>query len=284
MSFSLLRIGILFFFSAFFFTSSALAQKKEVDHEDILHPKPLPPSHLRLVIGVEGGINYNSFSETINAPADYSYQVLGQGSKIAPYGKVFLDYGFTENFGLVLKAFYDDKSFGNKGGGNLPCTIHDQTTGDTTTIMSAVNLEYSVSLPYFGATVAARYSILPEWFLSLGPTFQFGPDSAKGTATFMSTDTTGGSGGCFFNYGSAEQSKTLTVRYARKSFSTRIGAELASGYKIGLSPGIALVPTVSFQYFFTNILDRDANPDGSQNASGGNLFSIQGGIGLLFTL
>ena len=266
--------------------------------EDVLRPRGSNSSNARrgssssssstpIIFGIEAGLNYNMFSQTMSGLLqDSPYSMYQSGTGISPLIGVFLDVEVAKNFGLQFKIAYDQKNFGRTGNGIIDCQI---VGGSVTQV--PVTTEYTNKITYFDITPQLRWNITPELVLLVGPTAHFQLGGASSTTTYTIPE----SEQCFFRLGTANQSKTLTTTTdSNKVTSPRFGAQIDLGYKFPLTPSISLVPKIGYQYMFTPVNDDTSFMDDSRFLSTGaapvvnvtdrTLHSLQFTLGLWFQL
>jgi hypothetical protein len=266
--------------------------------EDVLRPRGSNSSNARrgssssssstpMIFGIEAGLNYNMFSQTMSGLLQNSPYIMYQsGTGISPLIKFFLDVEVANNFGLQFKIAYDQKSFGRTGNGIIDC----QVLGGAVTQVP-VTTEYTDKITYFDITPQLRWNITPELVLLVGPTAHFQSGSTSSTSTFTIPE----SEQCFFKFGTANQSKTLTSTTDSSNVtSPRFGAQIDLGYKFPLTTSISLVPKIGYQYMFTPVNDDTSFMDDSRFISTGaapvvkitdrTLHSLQFTLGLWFQL
>ncbi len=241
---------------------TALAQD-----EDVLRPRGSNSSNARrgsssssssstpIIFGIEGGINYNMFSQTLAwaiPVANSNVALYESGSGISPLFGAFVDFGVTQNLGIQVKLAYDQKKFGNSKSAIRDCQIEDPITGIISLTDANVTGEYSQTMTYIDITPQLRWNVTPELFFLVGPTAHFQLDN--GSATF--TETISSDGQCFYSPNTPQQSKTISA--STDSLATnapRIGMQLDLGYKLALSPSVYLVPKIGYQYMFTKLAE-----------------------------
>lgn len=240
-----------------------------------------------IMLGIEGGINYNMFSQTLTGLVpDSRLGVFESGSGISPFFGAFIDIGVSHNLGIQVKLAYDQKKFDNSKGGLIDCPEVGTAKIDSARVTS----EYINTISYIDFTPQLRWNVTPEFFILVGPTihFQIGNGSQTNSLTISSEDS------CYFNYGLPNQTKKL--EFSSDSIGTnktRVGAQIDIGYKFSLSPSVFLVPKVGFQYMFTKLASDEAGVDDSKQYTTGivpitatdkMLHSLQFSLGLWFQL
>jgi hypothetical protein len=244
-----------------------------------------------IMLGIEAGINYNMFSQTITGLVpDSRFAVFGSGKGISPLVGAFIDVGLTHNLGLQVKLAYDQKKFGNTKDAIRDCRVTDPIFGTTSVVDAQITGEYTNTITYIDLTPQLRWNITPEFFLLVGPTVHF----KTGNASQTFTETISSQGDCFYNIGTPQQSKQLTISSDSVSVnSPRFGAQIDVGYKFILSPSVFLVPKAGFQYMFTRLVDDENGFDDSKALTLGIvpisltdrlLHSLQFSLGLWFQL
>ncbi|MBI3260284.1 MAG: outer membrane beta-barrel protein [Ignavibacteriae bacterium] len=251
-----------------------------------------------IMLGIEGGINYNMFSQTMSGIVPNSrFAVFESGSGVSPFIGAFVDIGLAHNLGLQIKLAYDQKNFSNTKDAIRTCQYIDPILGPQVTNANVTG-EFTNSITYIDITPQLRWNITPEFFILVGPTAHIKIGSASQTFT----ETISSDGACFYNFGLPTQSKTFQVSSDSVAVtSTRFGAQIDVGYKIPLSPSIFLVPKAGIQYMFTKLAEDEAAIDDSKAVSDPNsptgytglvpftandkmLHSLQFSLGLWFQL
>ncbi len=271
--------------------------------EDVLRPKGSNSSNARrgssssssstpIIFGIEAGLNFNMFSQTMSGLVPDSRFALNQsGTGISPFLGVFMDFEVSRNLGVQIKLAYDQKKFGNSKDAIRDCGVVDQLTGITTVVDANITGEYTNTISYIDLTPQLRWNITPELVFLIGPTAHFQLGNGSGTYT----ETVSSDGQCFYNPGTPQQSKTITATVdSLNANAPRFGIQLDLGYKFPLSNSISLVPKVGYQYLFTKISDGGTFQDDSKflstgvapivNISNAVLNSLQFTLGLWFQL
>ncbi len=271
--------------------------------EDVLRPRGSNSSNARrgssssssstpIIFGIEAGVNYNMFSQTMSGLVPDSRFALNQsGSGISPFVGAFVDIEVARNLGVQIKLAYDQKKFSNSKDAIRDCGVVDQLTGITTVVDANITGEYTNTISYIDLTPQLRWNITPELVFLIGPTAHFQLGNGSGTYT----ETVSSDGQCFYNPGTPQQSKTITATVdSLATIAPRFGIQLDLGYKIPLSNSISLVPKVGYQYMFTKIANDGILQDDSKALSTGvspdvsitdiTLHSLQFTLGLWFQL
>lgn len=240
--------------------------------EDVLHPRgggkmgsgSSSSSSTPIILGIEGGINYNMFSQTMSGLVpDSRFAVFESGSGISPFFGAFVDIGLTNNLGLQIKFAYDKKDFGNTKDAIRTCEYFDPILGPQVTNTNVTG-EYTNSITYIDITPQLRWNITPEFFILVGPTAHI----KAGNASQTFTETISSNGECYYNVGQPTQSKTFQINSDSVAVtSTRFGAQIDIGYKIPLTSSIFLVPKAGIQYMFTKLAEDEAGFDDSKAVS-----------------
>lgn len=244
-----------------------------------------------IMLGIEAGINYNMFSQTMNGLLPNSrFAVLQSGSGISPFVGAFIDIGLTDKLGFQVKLAYDQKKFGNTKDAIIDCQVVDPVLGNISVVDASISGEFTNTISYIDLTPQLRWNITPEFFMLIGPTAHF--QLGNGSGTFK--ETINSQGDCYFNFGTAQQSKTSQINFDSLGTNTpRFGAQIDVGYKIPVSHSIFLVPKVGFQYMFTKLSEDESSFDNSKQLSTGLvpitatnklLHSLQFSLGLWFKL
>ena len=268
---------------------------------DVLRPSRSKSSQgsSLLYLGIEGGMNYNLFSQTINrVPADpfdttplsdSPLDAYKSGKGFSPFGAIFLDIPLSPTIGIQPKISYDRKKFGRKTTGTCECTDDFGTVTGTT----PEDLDYTVTASYIGLGALLRFDLTPDWFLEAGPMIQFRTGNAKLDLTLSLP----ASSTCYFRMdfnNNRGQFKTISGSDdSIQTTKTRFAIEAGGGYKIPLSSTVFLVPQLRFQFFVTKFADDEPGIDASQAQLQGTdnltykdrmLHSIQLSLALMFKI
>ncbi|MBK9248333.1 MAG: outer membrane beta-barrel protein [Ignavibacteria bacterium] len=276
-------------------TVSAFAQD-----EDVLRPRGSNSSNARrgssssgstsstpIIFGIEAGMNYNMFSQTMSGLLpDSRFAMLASGNGISPLVGAFVDIEVARNLGVQIKLAYDQKKFGNSGNAIIDC----ETAGTGAIVDATITGEYTNTVTYLDLTPQLRWNITPELVFLIGPTVHF--QLGNGTGTFSETITSAGE--CYFNFGQSNQSKTSAITIdSIGTIAPRFGTQIDLGYKFNLSSMIYLVPKVGYQFMFTKLAEDEASSDNSRfpslglvpiTATNKTLHSLQFTLGLWFQL
>lgn len=253
--------------------------------------KSISTSKSSIIIGLEGGLNFNMFSQTMNGLTPNSrFAVFESGSGVSPFFGAFIDYGITNNIGIQFKLAYDNKKYGNSKDAIRDCQVVDQSNGTVNIVDAQVTGNYTNSISYLDITPQLRWDATPELFVLIGPTIhlQIGKSSLEFEENISSL------GECYYNYGTVNQSKTTKISLeSDATVSTRIGTQIDVGYKLPISKNILLVPKIGFQYMFSKSdVDETASDDTKLYTTGivpftainKSLNSFQFSIGIWFKL
>ncbi len=264
------------------FTSGAYAQ------EDVLRPgttgggasssssgRSSSSSRTPISIGVDLGVNYNMFSQNTDYLGAITYrEVFESGSGFSPFFDAYLDVGLSRSIGVQLKLSYDMKNFSNSVENDELCP--DPLGGSE---MVTVDNDWDVtSVSYVGIAALLRVNITENFIATIGPTVHFaaGDPQNEIQRTILTPGT------CLFT---STQSKEVAVTDTiDNALSTRVGLDMALGYKIPLTSSIDLLPKVGFQYFFSKFTEEEELPSGDMTDASTKLHSLQLSIGVLFGL
>ncbi|MBI5324017.1 MAG: outer membrane beta-barrel protein [Ignavibacteriae bacterium] len=256
-----------------------------------------------IIIGVEGGLNINFFSQAMVWDPTFPHGTIWNGltsaSGISPHFGVLVDVPINKTFNVQLRASYDMKNFGTSTSGtdyDFFSQVHD------------MNLKVDVAAAYITLTPLLRINATDKLFFTVGPTFHFLAGDIETTWSPTSLDGTQLNDFPFWNRiyangqpwfqngqvtGSAKENEidldqNGNVRLVQKSM--RVGVEGGVGYKIPLSKSIFLVPQGRFQLMFTPVTDdthwRDINNLNSvvETSSKKMLNSLQLALALWFEI
>lgn len=208
---------------------------------------------LPITIGIEGGINYNMFSQSISwsSPVPQSvYNTYSTGDGFSPFIGAFVDFPLSQKIGLQFKLSYDKKAFSN----DYTCIMDGTNTFTGLREDVTVLNKYESDFSYIGVNLSLRYDITNELVCYLGPTLLVpnGDYIQTSTATVLTKD---------FYWDVPTQQTVRVQKDTAKNESTRLGLELGLGYKIKLSPNIFLVPQVRYQYMLSKFSDDEIGLD-----------------------
>lgn len=224
--------------------------------EDVLRPRRASTLFKPVTIGLEGGLNFNLFSQTITQtpviPESF-LNALKSGSGISPYVGIVIDLPLSSSLALQVRGTYDSKTFGNKQSAKFDCpgVVSGVEVID-------VDVEYTVTANYGGLGLDLRVDATPNLFFTVGPVAHF--LLSDPTVKLTETITTPGST-CQWRdaAGQPTAGKVFTVSSTDSTYTaTRIGLEAGVGYKIPLTPSISLVPQLRFQYMLTKLVPDDS--------------------------
>jgi hypothetical protein len=217
-------------------------------------------------LGIEGGINFNMFSQDIiwekdpNTGQDYVqhgtiFDGLGSATGISPHVGIFAGFDFSSTIGVLLRLAYDNK-YVNK---SLTGTdySYNAISGFTEHPMK---VDVSMNASYLSFTPLLKIQATPDLFFTVGPTLQFllGDVETKWSPTV--TDNSAFLNEFLFwqsmGFGST-YSETITIKDAGSdsvAYTPRLGLEAGIGYKIPISNNIFIVPQIRYQLMLTNVL------------------------------
>ena len=195
---------------------------------------------LPITIGVEGGINYNMFNQSLSwsTPVPQSvYNTYSTGDGFSVFFGAFVDVPLSKKIGLQFKLSYDKKAFSNE----YTCIMDGTNTFTGLREDVSVVNKYETDFSYVGFTLSLRYDITNELVCYIGPTLLV-PSAdyiQTSTATVLTKD---------FYWDIPTQQTVRIQKDTAKNESTRFGLEFGLGYKIKLSPKISLVPQGRYQF------------------------------------
>jgi hypothetical protein len=259
--------------------------------EDVLRPR-IPSSLFKpITIGVEGGVNFNLFSQTLEQNPVIPGSVLNifkSGSGFSPFAALMIDLPLTPSLALQLKGTYDAKTFGN-----TISALYDCPNDIGTVDIANVDAEYTVNVSYVGIGAALRINATPEIFATIGPIAHFRINDAElaTTATIVSPEDCQWLSDSRVPNGKVNKETIKDTVYS----STRFGLEVGVGYKVPIAPSIWVVPQLRFQYMLSKPFDDLTTPKAEatrQNTIGPStyitkdamLHSLQLGVALWFQI
>jgi hypothetical protein len=226
--------------------------------EDVLRPRGAPvfepwtEARTPIRLGLEGGISWNSASQSINytrvqptppTPMD----IFKSGSGISPAAAAAVDIGIAPKLGLQFKLGYEQKKWSNSGTRIADCR---DLVDPFYVIPANVQSRYTVQANYLAIGAALRYDLTPQLWLTVGPVYhrllgkvrqteryEFDPNSNCG---FLGPDS-------LYRVVEIEVEIGPDDPVPAPPSGGRFGAELGIGYRIPLSPGLELVPRLSGQ-------------------------------------
>ncbi|MCS7177596.1 MAG: hypothetical protein NZ960_08325 [Candidatus Kapabacteria bacterium] len=238
-----------------------------VAQEDILRPRGAPvvapweEPTLPVLLGIEAGGNWNMASQVLRyspfEPTNTPSRLFRSGSGFSPTFNVGADIGLTPQLGLVVRAGYDIKQWGNSGTGEADCI--DFLTGAIREVPVAA--EWTFVVHYITLGAGLRYNLTPQLWLSGGVTAHFHRTNQQ-KEKYSVDDPAGNCG--FVNPADGRLYRTLEITSEWNTppmKSSRIGLELGAGYRIMLGYKLWLVPRVQFQLlssFREDVRSRDS--------------------------
>ncbi len=155
--------------------------------EDVLRPKGRPisaqersgyswsnrPERLPFSLGLYGGLNMNSFSQTVSygtpSVREPLEPALESGSGSSPFFGFLVDYAFSPNAALQLRLEYDSKSFEHSQSGSIDVTDEFNSIIQN---MGAVTASYTAKVSYLNIEPTLRFNIDENFFLTFGLNYQ----------------------------------------------------------------------------------------------------------------
>jgi hypothetical protein len=225
--------------------------------EDVLRPRGAPvfepwtEARTPIRLGLEGGISWNSTSQSINytgvqptppTPTD----IFKSGSGISPAAAAAVDIGIAPKLGLQFKLGYEQKKWSNSGTGIADC---EDPFGNVSPV--SVQSRYTVQANYLAIGAALRYDLTPQLWLTVGPVYHRLLGKVRETGRYEVDPNSN----CGFPGPDGNLYRVLEIEaeigpddpVSAPPSSGRLGAELGIGYRIPLSPGLELVPRLSGQ-------------------------------------
>lgn len=259
--------------------------------EDVLRPRggktySLPsssqytsPKKGMIYFGVEGGLNYNMFTQDVSGYEASGYDsrftdFANSGSGISSFYNFYVDIPVSSSMGVQVNLGLDNKVVGNTGSYLRPCFLEDGTQ-----TAAPVNGEYTDKIDYLQLGLKLRYNVTPNVFVAVGPMLHFRNNGSTSEFTETITD-----GECFFNFNTPQQSKTFSAVTTDSPVlnNTRVGADIGVGYLIPLDRNFFLIPRIGYQYFFTPVSADDVDVTVGTSITNRNLNSLQLGLSLMF--
>ncbi|MCX6153230.1 MAG: outer membrane beta-barrel protein [Candidatus Kapabacteria bacterium] len=226
--------------------------------EDVLRPHGKPKKNIideaqestpfPFIIGLEGGLNYNMFSQTLTwgSPVPKSiYNAYANGSGLSPFFSIIADFNLNKQIGLQLKLSYDNKKFKNDYTGIADAYTELGERADAT-----VKREFENTGSYLGLSAQLRYNLTDQLFIIAGPLVQIpiGNFDQTETESILSPG---------FYYNQPGKPTIISVNSTLSNVKTRIGFELGIGYKVNITKTIFLVPQARFQIMPTKLTDDE---------------------------
>ncbi len=227
--------------------------------EDVLRPRGAPvfepwtEARTPIRLGLEGGISWNSASQSINyagvqptppTPMD----IFKSGSGISPAAAAAVDIGIAPKLGLQFKLGYEQKKWSNSGTKIADC----QDLVDPFFVgRVSVQSRYTVQANYLAIGAALRYDLTPQLWLTVGPVYHRLLGKVRQTERYELDPNSN----CGFPGPDGDLYRVLEIEaeigpddpVPAPPSGGRFGAELGIGYRIPLSPGLELVPRLSGQ-------------------------------------
>jgi hypothetical protein len=205
-------------------------------------------------LGLEGGISWNSASQSINytrvqptppTPMD----IFKSGSGISPAAAAAVDIGIAPKLGLQFKLGYEQKKWSNSGTRIADCV--DFLGNYVYPVTVSVQSHYTVQANYLAIGAALRYDLTPQLWLTVGPVYHRLLGKVRQTGRYEADPNSN----CYFLDPYGTPRRVWEPKVERGPDDTdpeapsggRFGAELGIGYRIPLSPGLELVPRLSGQ-------------------------------------
>jgi hypothetical protein len=249
--------------------------------EDVLRPskKYSPASNssndgYSIILGLEGGINLNFFSQNLVMDNTYAlaglanptaYTAYGSGFGVSPHLALLVDFPLGNKFNGEIRIDFDERDFKKSSSG-----FDYDISNPLNSVPKNVNFNWEMQTFYYGLSAIIRYDINNNLFVSGGLNFQHQSGLAKETDNVSSAD--GITPVNNYSFWNADPNATGPTYQRVKNignnsnnsgntFDNRLGLELGVGYKISLSKSVWLVPQGRFQFFLTKIVSDD-NPVG----------------------
>jgi hypothetical protein len=203
-------------------------------------------------LGLEGGISWNSASQSINYYAGVQptpptpMDIFKSGSGISPAAAAAVDIGIAPKLGLQFKLGYEQKKWSNSGTKIADC---EDPFGNVSPV--SVQSHYTVQANYLAIGAALRYDLTPQLWLTVGPVYHRLLGKVRQTERYEVDPNSD----CGFPGPDGNLYRVLEIEaeigpddpVSAPPSGGRFGAELGIGYRIPLSPGLELVPRLSGQ-------------------------------------
>jgi hypothetical protein len=270
--------------------------------EDVLRPRGAPvfepwtEARTPIRLGLEGGISWNSASQSINyagvqptppTPMD----IFKSGSGISPAAAAAVDIGIAPKLGLQFKLGYEQKKWSNSGTNIADCR---DLVDPFYVIPVSVQSRYTVQANYLAIGAALRYDLTPQLWLTVGPVYHRLLGKVRQTERYEVDPNSN----CGFPGPDGNLYRVLEIEaeigpddpVPAPPSGGRFGAELGIGYRIPLSPGLELVPRLSGQLLSSprngDVDTRDwwREPKLEVQWKGLSLYSVLLTVGVWFTI
>lgn len=261
--------------------------------ENVLKPKkPVvdivePINYYRVGFGIEAGLNYNMYSQSLTWSQEIPnsvFNVFEKASGLSPYFAAIIDFPISidNKYGLQVKLAYEGRAYDNSYTGIVDC--QEVISGSVFDAPQSNKVE--VSGADFGASLMLRYNVTSEFQITVGPMMlmPLGNYNQKLTSTLLSEE-------CYFNFGTEFESKVQVIEGELDNIETRYGIDFGLSYMIPISDNVMLAPSVRLNYMLTNISDNVVTTDNTRLNNFGSallaaensmLHSLKFAIGLWF--
>lgn len=247
----------------FFIAFLIIASENLKADEDVLRPRGksdaelayYKSSSLPLILGIEAGVNFNLFSQTISWNPNYRsftiFESMSSGTGVSPHFGFIFDIPISQKLSFQARISYDRKSFGNSGLGT-----------DTVLGYSMVNIGvgWDITNDYVATAFLLRYNIDNNWFATIGPTIHFMTGSIKANKS-------GNTGFGGISPDDCHYYQFVDSIFLMTKSPTMFGLELGLGYKFPITQDIFLVPQARFQLSLSQIFEDAAINDIYRNVS-----------------
>lgn len=243
---------------------------------------------LQWYLAIEGGLNYNMYSEPQSGLVPNStYNVFSTGKGTSLFVALTVGVELSKTIGVELALSYDKKKFSNTQQG-----IRDAIIEPIGSIIPAtVETTVEGTATYIGITPLLRYNATEQLCFTFGPTILLtsGTPSQAYNEKII-TDSV------YYFYGTPQQARSISATGdITTNVSTRFGLALGAGYKFAVSKKAFLYPKIGYQLMLSKFMDDQkftedsrpiTNPQTTDGASSTNsaLNSLQFSIGLLINL
>lgn len=243
--------------------------------EDVLRPKGKPGGYdytferAPFIIGFEGGVNFNMYSQTLNWDDNYyssrgfdnghptEFDDLNSATGLSPHFGFLVDVPLGKTFAIQARFSYDMKNYGTTSSG-----WDYANWGQNEYSIEDIEMDVDVTSAYFTISPLLRINVNENLFFTVGPTIHFLMGDIE--TTWKPTVVNQGATLDQFQFWALrpDAQGVYSMEYTEVSntdnelaFSPRYGIEAGIGYKIPINKGIYLVPQGRFQYMFTKNLD-----------------------------
>lgn len=242
--------------------------------------------------GIEGGMGINLYQKSIEGILSTSpLSLFESGSGLSPLSGVYAEVEVSPTFALGLRVMSEEKVVdGSKNGLLQDCIVTDEYGTPTQITVVLMSGEFTQTITYITITPTARFNVMNNVFVQVGPTIHLPEGDLRTTTTF----TIDPADQCFFNFGQLDQSKVRTVTDVDSNPSMRVGLDVAIGYRLHIGNNFEIVPRLGYQLMVTPLDSETTGEDPTRIntdpparsfvARGASLNSLQATLALWFRL